>query len=512
MKNKFMFFFVLAAVFLLGNTQVNAKSFWDDYFEKYGPNYFRWGQEVPNIQSWTNKEGYYVNINWGGKGVSCKDFDTTEVNGNEVYAFCPDFYTPYDIYMDVEDLTAKSSNTDVMTVTTKKYDFSKEKEYFNNYRSAYEKLTLNEINEYMDKNKKERFQEKPSFGEFLKLTYNGVGDLDVTDVTAWWQAFGFKSEPTNVYEVIYTGHDLGKTTVTLSAKGKDDIKVDWTIQALSFWGGNMGQGLVEILNNTEKYKDIIRKSYNYYIGENEDISDVINALKGKDITVNFYNQQNGITSKSVLNGKDIKNEVSKGFTYSHKIGLNSSVNKEKIDGILEAENELFIDFAYHGSLPAPYTVEVNIKREITAEIYEKYIKKYNCSDVDDVCHEKLDNDVNEEIEKFFKNAVFTLLYYNPETDKMEIIKNDYKPNEDGKITLSFDHFSTYVLVKNNEYTTKKREIVKNESEVKPVANNKADKAPNNAQTSSMNVVFYLSMALVSLVGIIYIIIKKRKIA
>ena len=96
--------------------------------------------------------------------------------------------------------------------------------------------------------------------------------------------------------------------------------------------------------------------------------------------------------------------------------------------------------------------------------------------------------------------------------KMEIIKNDYKPNEDGKITLSFDHFSTYVLVKNNEYTTKKREIVKNESEVKPVANNKADKAPNNAQTSSMNVVFYLSMALVSLVGIIYIIIKKRKIA
>ncbi len=38
------------------------------------------------------------------------------------------------------------------------------------------------------------------------------------------------------------------------------------------------------------------------------------------------------------------------------------------------------------------------------------------------------------------------------------------------------------------------------------------KLSNNAQTSSMNIVFYVVLAIGSLIGITYILIKKKKIA
>ena len=75
---------------------------------------------------------------------------------------------------------------------------------------------------------------------------------------------------------------------------------------------------------------------------------------------------------------------------------------------------------------------------------------------------------------------------------MEVVTKGLKA-KDGFVVLEFDHFSSYVLVANGNYTITNK-----------------PKAPNNAQTSSMNVYLYIGVALVSLVGISYLLIKKSK--
>ena len=70
---------------------------------------------------------------------------------------------------------------------------------------------------------------------------------------------------------------------------------------------------------------------------------------------------------------------------------------------------------------------------------------------------------------------------------MEVVAENLKAT-DGNVKLTFTHFSTYVLVPSDGYHKKN----------------------NNAQTGTLNVVLYSGLAVVSLLGIGYLIKNKKK--
>lgn len=466
MKKYFKLILVIVGLFLLGNKNVYADSYWNDYFQ---------GIELPaggRISEWENANKKYEII-YGGKGSVC---------GN---SFCPQYYNRGTIYDNVTNVTAVSSKQNV-TTEIKPYDFSREKKDFEDYLKFYDNLTLDEVNEGREENNK--YTQKPTWWE-----YNDYQ----TEPTTWWQAYEYDHEPTNAVEVVYKAKDLGRDTITLSADGKSNITINWTIIAYDVFNeynsNNASMRLAEILNNLDKYQEVIPQTnevrdynFSYYI-DNEDLSDTINALKGKDITVNFIqNSTNGITSYYKLNGKDITNTVKKGFTYSHNISMETSINKDKIDNLVDLKDALYIDFTYHGVLPAPYSMTIDIRDYISNKYWNIYREEYDqCSDA--ACRNRINTKINEEITKYFKDRKFTLLYYNPDTNKMEIIKEGLVTNENGKLDITFDHFSSYVIVPADSY-----HIL------------------SNPRTSNTNIITYIFISCISSIGIIYLLRQMKK--
>lgn len=477
MKKIFVTIVAAVAVFLFGNTNVFA-GYWSDYFNELQN--LDWQNVAHDFIPWeeTDKEwnSTYI-IQWGA-------------NNPASYGFFPALpQTENQVYYNVKNVTAKSSNENVITVTTKEYDFSKEKAYFENWVKWYNDLTLEELKQYITNDFKnmdmlEYYQEelKGKYGEDILVTKKPEWwnfDYD-EDPQTWWKAYGFESEPESGVEVIYKGHDLGKAKVTLSAEGKGTITFNWTLKAIDL-GSDYKEGLIELLNNQEHYKDVFPKAgeaynwddcnFSYVIEENDDLSDIINALKGKDITINFIKYNNGIESFYKLNGKDIKNEVDKGFTYDHKISMENSVNKDKIDELLDADNKIYLDFTYHGSLPAPFNVQISIYDYIREQFVNKYCGQYHKPSKEYTsCYEgENGKKALEEYAKYIENATFTLLYYNPDTGKMEVIEQDLKPNEDGILNITFDHFSSYVIVKTGDYKIKEKDDEPETSDLFPVA-------------------------------------------
>ncbi len=502
MKKIFVAIVATVAVFLFGNTNVFA-GYWSDYFNEKNPisTMSSCGYGGGGPTTWESHSNAYT-IMVGG----CGDF-------TDPFTFNKTWYTDNELYFGVTGVTVKSSNDSIVTAEVKDYDFSKEENAFNEYVKWYNGLSLDEFNkiylDYYNNNdgdeKVEPFETKPTWWEYNNQLDDYNEDYK-TEPKTWWEAYHLDQKPTNAVEIYTYAHDLGKAKITLNATDKDPINIDWTISVRDFdpWPltgdfKNKAQGFVELLNNFDKYKDIIPEkgtndwdnyNFSYYVEENEDLSGVINALKGKDITL-YFRGYGAIGEESYyLNGLDIKNTVDKGFTYEHKISMETSINKEKIEELVDLKDAIYIDFTYHGSLPTNYKLNVNIEDYL----YSQFMNKYSCDKYDynsaeyNACTDK----AIKELQDYLKNTEFTLLYFNPETNQMEVVKDKLKPDEHGNITLEFEHFSSYVLAAGYEMKT-------------PVNTTQT----NNAQTSSINVIFYTILALGSLSGGIYLGFKKK---
>lgn len=543
MRKNLFNFIIFTTIIFLGIINVNAKE---------SSNIAEYLENLDIVYSSTCDGDYFHPTAWEDKSYKLNLYGA-RCGGVEAF-FMPDYLlTKNHVYNDVTNLKAKSSDTSILTVETRPYDFSKEKEYFEKVKKEYNEMTLEEVNErycpypnYDVSGGCKPYNEKPEWW----VVY-GFKEEPKT----WWEAFkldeswNIQEEPKNAYEVIVHGHDLGKATITLSADKKESIKIDWTIMVSDFDEYMIGSKedlekgrykyvLVDILNNLDKYKDNIpemdedrKYNFNYLLKENEDISEIINALKGKDITIRFGSFGTIGSESYILNGLDIKNTVNKGFTYDHKISMETSINKDKIDNLVDLKDAIYIDFTYHGKLPAKYSLNVDVRQYIYGSFEEKLgCENYeNPSDELNKCYAK----VEEETQNYLKNTEFTLLYFNPDTNKMEVVKDKLKADGD-TLTLDFDHFSSYVLASDYEIKPEKtpsKEPTKEEDNKKPVTdkeptkdeNNKTptteDKekphettssTSNNAQTGTTDVILYIVIAIITLGGMIYLFLNMKR--
>lgn len=370
---------------------VGAKSnYWQDYFTN----------EEPTLKLNGTCDGVTKDNTWGNKSKGLNLYMRPichEVNQDN---FNKELISENLVLTDTENLTAKVSNENVIKVEIKDYDFSEEKKYFEEYKSSYEEKPLDENKTWWE--------------------YNGF----TSEPETWYEAYGYQSEPQNAHEVILHGIDLGKTKITLSATGKEDMTIDYYIKNDVFYINNK-EGLLDVLEDFESYKDVfpLNEAYEgvfaehnmvYEAEDDEDLSDIINALKGKDISIHFtFYKNDEYAGYYGLNGKDILEDVDKGFTYYYETSLENSVKKEEIKKLLEAPSALYLDFTYHGKLPAPYKTTVSV-----SELVQNYfIKKNNCQENDDECLKTAYDSTNE----YLENGLFTLLYYNEEENKMEVV-------------------------------------------------------------------------------------------
>ncbi len=487
---------MMTALFMFGSTNVNAESkpYWEKYFE----------------ENWS--EGLGAGMGCGGSTSGLrewKDIDRTFFlifggcgDAPDPFTYYPIYYTDNVIFNDVEEVTVKSSDESIMTGEVKPYDFSKEKKALNDFIEYYDKLTFEEFKqELIDYGYEEQaklYTKKPTWYE-----YNGW-----ESEPTWWAFYGFRSEPTKAVEVITHAKDLGNATLTVSAKDKEDIHINWKME-IEYAEPD---GIIQVLNNLERYKDIIyggtdslaEKEYAFRVDydENDDLSELINTLKGKDVKLLFSNYSSVGETSYILDGNEIKNTVDKGFTYSNEISMETSINKDAIDSLVELKDAIYIDFAYHGTLPTTYKLNVDINQYI----YNLFYDQLNCPNYDwekteeeNAEYFRCSNGASEKANEYLKTTKFDLLYYNPETEKMEVVKQGLLANEEGIVALEFDHFSSYVLVDSAKYNITNNPIKKPNND-----------APNNAQTSSMNIILYASILLISLIGIGYLLIKKSK--
>lgn len=523
MKKSLKFLVLTLVLMLIGLFNVNAETnYWEDYFEKPFGITSRGGcsneSYAPGITQWENQDFYHEERALGGCG-----------SGDSGMIFFAKIYSGGTLFVNIPNVTVKEVDANIITAEAKPYDFKAEKQNYEDFIKYYNAISLDEFYErakmdFGDEiDLKTKYPTKPTWWEYYNDVYGQRNEdlLFESEPTTWWEAYGFESDPSNSStEVLYYAHDLGTGSVTLSASGKEDIKINWTINVYDFNDENVpdAAGLAYILENYDKYKEIIKNendnSYTYYTNKPSDVSSVINALKGKDITVCFENYLDEIAESYCLNGMDIETTVNEGFTYDHNISMETSINKEKIDDLMDYEDAIYIDFTYHGNLPTNYNLNVNISDYIENRYYEKYYDELKCESYYEKDFNEWDENHNveyrecisqarskawEDKDKYINTTKFTLLYFNPETNKMEVIKEGLTADEFGEITLEFEHFSSYVLVEEGTYNAH---------------NTPKPKAPNNADTASMNVSFYALLALVSIVGIgsiVFINRKKRKI-
>lgn len=162
--------------------------------------------------------------------------------------------------------------------------------------------------------------------------------------------------------------------------------------------GNADEQIKQQMNSNDPLIEVITK-------DDDVISvDVLNALKnGPEKTVNIYTD----TAIISFNTKDMKEE----FTTDLKLKVVISEEQPFESDVLKDSkaNILFIDLEYSGILPE------NTKISFLVD------GKYNQGD-----------------------KVF-LYYYNPETDKVELVAKDVEIGEYGVATIEIDHASTYFL-------------------------------------------------------------------
>lgn len=183
-----------------------------------------------------------------------------------------------------------------------------------------------------------------------------------------------------------------------------------------------------------------------------------NSTITEELLTEIMNNKNKVTYESKKDDKVVYAWTFDGseITFPEfNINLDLTVGAKDEVGITKLipktqEKPVILEFKHHGLLPAGTSVKVNV-----ADTYKNGDK-------------------------------LTLYYYNEETKKLEEITTNIEV-KDGFAEFLLEHCSSYVLTKSNT-------------------------APNNSQTSSMNVVLYGGIAAISLVGIILIAKSKKEIA
>lgn len=532
MKKRFIYLLFMTAVLFIGSTKVYAGAI-EDYLK-----------DKPLGTIDTNSKSRTSFTKW--ENQSFKDYISIGAEGGDGPSFEAFYYTHNRLFDNVTNLRIVSSDENVLVAEQRPYDFSKEKKHYEEYIENFNATTFEEyIDEYEsgvqcskdDENGDRKYigddacrieiekqiEEWNKMGHsapeyyttkllnFQKPTWWEYNEYEEEPDT-WWKAYKLDAEPHNTVEVISYAKDLGSAYLTLSADGKEDIRIDWKLSARNF-SGNQSDLLGEIINHYDRYEDFVSKeiidgttcNFVYYINDGDDLSAPINALKGKDLNICFVQYTSIGDANYILNGKEIKNEVTKGFNYNHKISMENSINKDRIDYLMEYKDAIFIDFTYHGALPTSYRLKVDIKDYIFNQYLDIYMEQFNCqkynTETDEfwkeysICRDKALDKAEEMKKDYLNNTEFTLLYYNPETNEMEIVKELLKTDENGIVELDFDHFSSYVLVANNNYQLRTL--------------TEEDKKENNAQTGTLNVGLYSVLTFGSIGGIGYLI-KKRK--
>ncbi len=185
-----------------------------------------------------------------------------------------------------------------------------------------------------------------------------------------------------------------------------------------------------------------------YTNEEGTISDaIIKSVKDGKTTASIYSYSAYMTW--LLDGTKIT-DTDKGFNANVRVGdeVDEKTTK-KIEALYgKGDKGLIIDFEHSGALPKGTSVVL-------------YVSDYD-----------------------FADQVYNLYYYNEKTGKLELVVNNVKKEvEDGyvtRITVPIEHCSTYTLLP----------------------------AKNNAKTGVLNVVLYVSIAMVSVAGLVFVFKKK----
>lgn len=177
----------------------------------------------------------------------------------------------------------------------------------------------------------------------------------------------------------------------------------------------------------------------------------------KDMFEQMIKDKNKVTYEAKENDKliyswtfDGASMTSSEYDINLEVNVGSSSKEAAIRKLIPntKDTPLYVEFTHHGALPKNTTVKVNTQG------------------------------------KYKDGESLTLYYFNEETKELEEIAKGLVVSN-GYVDLALEHCSNYVLVKDN-------------------------KALNNAQTSSLNVLLYIGMAIASVAGIVYIIIKKKE--
>ncbi len=169
-----------------------------------------------------------------------------------------------------------------------------------------------------------------------------------------------------------------------------------------------------------------------------------------EFVANYYDiETNELLYSWIFDGSKME---SSDFNINLVLKTGDTENKDKINALIPSTKEqpLNLHFNHEGALPTGTRVRLDVSDAYT------------------------------------NGDKLTLYYYNPSTNKLEEKVTNIEVI-DGKAEFALEHCSDYVLVKENI-------------------------APNNSQTSSINVVFYATLAATSLALICLLISKKRKIA
>lgn len=170
-------------------------------------------------------------------------------------------------------------------------------------------------------------------------------------------------------------------------------------------------------------------------------------IKNNGNKVTYENKESDkVTYAWIFDGSKME---SSDFNIDLSLNIGTSTNKSVIDSLVSnKDTSLVLEFAHHGDLPDGTAVKVFVG------------------------------------DKYANGTKLTLYYFNETTKKLEEVAKDIEV-VDGYITFNLDHCSEYVLEK---------QIV----------------APNNAQTSSMNLGIYILLAIISLGGIAILSMRKGK--
>jgi LPXTG-motif cell wall-anchored protein len=234
--------------------------------------------------------------------------------------------------------------------------------------------------------------------------YNKAGDYKVKFAVS-------DGELTDEEEITITVRPA-PVTITITTKVNGEEKTE------SFTGTTAD--VATLISNADKKANITLDANGDKVIDKE----IFDALKGTDKTITI--EQNGV--QWIFNGKDIINEA-KSIDVTVNVAYpknTTSSDKDKLTDMFKDDNVLVISFAENGTLPGKATVRVKLDEEW--------------------------------IEAHDKNNIY-IYYFNPETNKGELIAKNLKVDSLGYVEFDITHNSDYIVADKDLITSPTTETV-----------------------------------------------------